>query len=229
MEHPSDTAVAGAAYLQPTRFIDSDHPSIIAFAREAVGGARDRRDAAVRLYYAVRDRIRYDPYDVRLAPEEFAASRCLERGRGFCITKAGLLAACARASGIPARLGYADVKNHLSTPKLLELLGTDLFTYHGYTDLQLDGRWVKATPAFNLSLCEKFHVKPLEFDGRSDSIFHPYDADGRRHMEYVRDRGTRGDLPFDEIAANFRLTYPRMHGPGGTHYAGDFEAEASAS
>ena len=214
--------------MQPTRFVDSDHPAIIAFARDAAAGARHRTDAAIRLYYAIRDGIRYDPYDMRLVPEEFVASRCLEKGRGFCIPKAVLLAACARSLGIPARLGYADVKNHLSTPKLLEMLGTDLFTYHGYTDLELDGRWVKATPAFNLSLCEKFRVKPLEFDGRSDSIFHPYDADGRRHMEYVRDRGTRGDLPFDEIAENFRVVYPKLYGPGGINYTGDFEAEASA-
>ena len=65
-------------------------------------------------------------------------------------------------------------------------MGTDLFVYHGYTDLCLDGKWVKATPAFNLALCTRFRVKPLEFDGRDDSIFHPFDEDDRRHMEYLR-------------------------------------------
>jgi transglutaminase-like putative cysteine protease len=216
------------AYCQPGRFVDSNHPDVIAFARRAGAGASDPTDAAIRLYYAVRDEIRYDPYGVTLEPDEFTASRCLARGAGFCITKAALLAACARAIDIPARLGYADVRNHLATAKLLERLGTDLFTYHGYTDLWLDGQWVKATPAFNLSLCEKFRVLPLEFDGKTDSVFHPFDADGRRHMEYVKDRGTRADVPFDEIAANFRAVYPKLHGAPSGKGAKDFEAEAAA-
>jgi len=218
-----------AEYLAPTRFIDSDSPAVVDFARDAARDAGDATGAAIGLYLAVRDRIRYDPYDIRLTPEAFVASGCLERGTGFCITKAALLAACARAIGIPARLGYADVKNHLATPKLLEMLGTDLFTYHGYTDLFLEGRWVKATPAFNLSLCQKFRVLPLEFDGKADSVFHPFDADGRRHMEYVLDRGTRADVPYEEITSNFRAVYPRMHGAGGLRAAGDFEAEAGAA
>lgn len=216
----------GPQFLQPARFVDSDHAAVIAFARDAVRDASGPTDAAIKLYYQVRDRIRYDPYGIKLDPDAFVASACLARGTGFCITKAALLAACARAVGIPARLGYADVKNHLATPKLLELLGTDLFTYHGYTDLWLDGAWVKATPAFNLSLCQKFRVRPLEFDGKTDSVFHPFDADGRQHMEYVKDRGTRADVPFDEIAANFREVYPRLH--GGAAVAGDFEAEAAS-
>jgi transglutaminase-like putative cysteine protease len=215
------------AYVQPGRFIDSDHPKVRAFARDAAAGASGTTDAAIRLYYAVRDQIRYDPYGIRLEPDEFIASRCLDRGAGFCITKAALLAAGARALGIPARVGYADVRNHLATEKLLERLGTDLFTYHGYTELWLEGQWVKATPAFNLSLCEKFRVLPLEFDGRTDSVFHPFDADGRKHMEYVKDRGTRADVPFEEIAENFRAVYPRMHGEPTGQGAEQFEAEAA--
>src|SRR5574341_322846 len=71
-------------------------------------------------------------------------------------TVAGTADAVARVVGIPARVGYADVRNHLSTPKLRELVGGDLFVWHGYAELHLEGRWVKATPAFNLTLCERF-------------------------------------------------------------------------
>ena len=132
----------------------------------------------------------------------------LRRERDFCIPKAVLLAALARARGIPARLGFADVRNHLATPRLLQAMGTDLFIYHGYTELHLEGKWVKATPAFNLGLCEKAGVKPLEFDGRSDSVFHQYDRSGRRHMEYVRDHGSYADLPYAEILAAMREAAP---------------------
>ena len=212
------------AYLAPTAILDSGHPSIQAFAVEAAGNGRDDRERAVNLYYAVRDRFRYNPYAMILTEDHFRASSTLARGEGFCITKAGLYAAALRALGIPARLGFADVRNHLATRKLLDALGTDLFAYHGYTDVWLDGRWVKATPAFNLALCEKFRVLPLEFDGREDSVFHPFDADGRKHMEYVRDRGTYADVPLTDIKACFEEIYPDLY----KHKDNDFAAEAAA-
>jgi transglutaminase-like putative cysteine protease len=155
--------------------------------------------------------IRYNPFLDFSDPLVFKASAVLEADQGFCVGKASLLAACARAAGIPARVGFADVKNHLTSPRLAETMGSDLFVYHGYTDLYLDGKWVKATPAFNLELCARFRVKPLEFDGREDSIFHPFDQDNRRHMEYLRDRGTYADVPVDAIQQAFRETYPKFY------------------
>ena len=163
------------------------------------------------LYYAVRDEIRYNPFLDFSKDETFQASRCITAGEGFCIGKAALLAACARADGIPARVGFADVKNHLTTPALRERMGSDLFVYHGYAELLLEGKWVKATPAFNIELCRRFRVKPLEFDGRADSIFHPFDEEERRHMEYLRDRGCHADVPVAEIMQAFRETYPVLY------------------
>jgi transglutaminase-like putative cysteine protease len=159
----------------------------------------------------VRDGIRYNPFLDFSDPQAFRASSVLEAGQGFCIGKAALLAACARAAGIEARVGFADVRNHLTTPRLAETMGTDLFVYHGYADLHLEGKWVKATPAFNLALCKRFRVKPLEFDGRNDSIFHAFDEDERRHMEYLRDRGRYADVPVAEIQRVFRETYPKFY------------------
>jgi transglutaminase-like putative cysteine protease len=197
-------------HLQPTAFITSSDPAVMAFAREACGDATDDRERAVRLYYAVRDGVRYDPWSVRLTPEGFTASRCLAERRGFCIPKATLLAAVARASGMPARLGFADVRNHLATPRLLEAMGgRDVFPWHAYTELWIEGRWVKATPAFNRELCERFRVPPLEFDGRRDSLFQPFNDDRRPFMDYVLDRGTFDDVPFDAIAADFS----KLHAP----------------
>ncbi|MGA8051284.1 MAG: transglutaminase family protein [Burkholderiales bacterium] len=200
-------------YLHPGVYIDSDHPAVIAYARQRVRGANDV-ERGVSLYYAVRDGIRYNPFLDFTVDSAYRASDCLAAGEGFCVGKAALLAACARAEGIPARVGFADVRNHLSTPRLLEYIGSDLFVYHGYSELFLGGKWVKATPAFNLALCTKFRVKPLEFDGHNDSIFHPYDADQRRHMEYLRDRGTFADVPAAEIQEAFREFYPRLYGLG---------------
>jgi transglutaminase-like putative cysteine protease len=197
------------AYLQPGSFIDSANPRVAEFAHAHARG-RSERDQAVSLYYAVRDTVRYHPFQNFTLDETYRASVCLERASGWCVPKAALLAACARASGIPARVGYADVKNHLTTPELTAKMGgTDLFVFHGYTELYLDGKWVKATPAFNLSLCKRFRVKPLEFGGATDSIFHPFDEDNRRHMEYLRERGSFADVPAETIKQAFAEIYPR--------------------
>src|SRR5580704_10035430 len=157
-------------FLAAGDFIDSDAPRVIAFAQKATGDARGELDKVLRLYRAVRDGIIYDPYVDCAHPGNYRASSVLAVGRAFCIGKAALLAATARAVGVPARVGYADVRNHLTSPRLLELMRTDVFLWHSYADLHLSGRWVRATPAFDKALCDRVGLKPLEFDGRSDSL-----------------------------------------------------------
>ncbi|GAB3766674.1 transglutaminase family protein [Ramlibacter monticola] len=201
--------------LAATDLVDSDHPAVREFAaRHAEGG--NARERAVALYYAVRDRFRYDPYRIDLSPRGMRASTVLEIGYGWCVTKAALMAAACRAAGIPARMGFADVRNHLSTQRMRETMETDVFTWHGYADVWIDGSWVKATPAFNLALCERFGLHPLEFDGREDSIYHAFDRSGQRHMEYLADRGRYADVPLAELVADFRLRYPRWLAEAGT-------------
>ena len=201
---------ADSDYLAPGEWIDSAVPEVQAYAREHARGADDR-EKAVSLYYAIRDGIRYNPFLDFSKSAAFRASEVLALKEGFCVGKAALLAACARVIGIPARVGLADVKNHLTTPRLREKMGTDLFVYHGYAELLLDGRWVKATPAFNQALCDKFRVKPLEWDGREDSVFHEFDEDNRRHMEYLKDHGTFADVPVERIRKAFREVYPDFY------------------
>jgi transglutaminase-like putative cysteine protease len=194
------------ATLAPTALIDSDHPDVIAFAREHAQGGHDR-ERAVALYLAVRDRFRYDPYRLDLSPVGMKASTVIAQGSGWCVPKAALLVAACRAAGLHARLGFADVRNHLSTERLRQTMKTDVFIWHGYADIWLEGQWVKATPAFNIELCDKFGLLPLEFDGLSDSIYHPFDKTGQRHMEYVNQRGTFDDMPLAQIVADFQTVY----------------------
>ncbi|KON81748.1 transglutaminase family protein [Azoarcus sp. PA01] len=195
------------AYLSPTPLIDSDHPEVLAFAR-AHCRSSDVRERAVSLYYAVRDGFRYDPYRIDLSETGMKASSVIASGAGWCVPKATLLTAVCRAAGIPARPGYADVRNHLSTERMRETFGADLYRWHGYTEILIDGSWYKATPAFNLALCERFGLLPLEFDGRSDSIYHPFDRSGNQHMEYIHQRGHFPDVPLSLMAEDFRTHYP---------------------
>ncbi len=202
-------------YLRPTQFIDSDSPSVIKFAQSTIEGAQTDIEKAIKLYYAVRDPIRYSPYGIVLDPDAYKASWVLEKKVGFCIPKAILLAAAARVVNIPSRLGYADVRNHLASDRLIALMQTDEFAFHGYTELYLEGKWVKATPAFNLGLCQRFGVKPLKFDGKVDSIMHPYDVAGNKHMEYIRDHGQFADFPIAKMIASFERAYPHLFGESG--------------
>lgn len=212
-------------YLKPGRFIDSDARNVIEFAQEAAGNTGDARERAIRVYLAVRDDVLYDPYVAYADPGNYRASTILERKRGYCVSKASLLAAAVRAIGVPARVGYADVKNHMTSERLHEKIGTDTYRWHSYTEMFLEDRWVKATPAFNLTLCQRLGVHPLEFDGRSDSLFQEYDPNGRRHMEYLLDRGNFADVPFETIIADFQIHYPAMMKGA---IAGDFQKEAVA-
>ena len=202
--------------LLPGRFIDSSHPAIIATARSLADPAGDELKTAIALYYLVRDSIRYNPYRADTFPSAYLASATLAAAEGWCVTKALLLAALCRAAGVPARVGYADVRNHLSTERLRQAMQTDVFYFHGYTSIYLGGRWVKATPAFNIELCRKFGLAPLEFNGLEDSLYHPFDLAGNRHMEYLHERGDYFDLPFEELMAVMREHYPRMFGAGAT-------------
>jgi transglutaminase-like putative cysteine protease len=195
-------------YLEPTDIIDSDHATIIDYARNAIKGVeKDPISKAVKLYYAVRDPIWYNPYLPFYRPEHYRASNVLKNGRAFCVGKASLLCALGRACEIPSRVGFADVRNHLATKQLLEFLGSDLFAYHGFTEFYLDNKWLKATPAFNLELCKRHKVIPLEFNGREDSIFHPYNTEQKQFMEYVDFHGTYADVPVDEIVKGWEQAY----------------------
>ena len=197
-------------YLSATEIIDSDSKIIIDYAMSVIKDADDDPiSRAINLYYAVRDGIWYDPYLPFYRPEHYRASNVLRRGRAFCIGKAGLLCALGRACGIPSRLGFADVHNHLATRQLIDYLGSNIFSFHGFMEFYLEGKWVKATPAFNKELCRKARVTPLEFNGREDSIFQPYNEEKKLFMEYITDHGTYADIPVDQIVEAWKATYGR--------------------
>jgi transglutaminase-like putative cysteine protease len=205
-----DGPMLPAALTQPTWFIDSDSVEVARFVDRALTGTSTDDDAqvAAALFVAVRDGIRYDPYEISHDHADYRASSVAGSASNWCVPKAVLLTAAARRVGIPARLGFADVRNHLTSERLHARMGTDVFAWHGYSELHLGDRWLKVSTAFNIELCDRFGVAVLEFDGRHDALMHPYDQSGRRHMEYVRQRGSFDDLPLDEIFADFAVIYP---------------------
>jgi transglutaminase-like putative cysteine protease len=194
-------------FTTATQAIESMHPAVIEFTQQHCEGVDSSVNQAIKLYYAIRDGIRYDPYRIDLTISGMRASTTLLNQRGWCVSKAVLLAACCRSVGIPARLGFADVRNHLSTHQLKQKMGTDVFYWHGYTEMLVTNKWVKATPAFGGRLCQRLRLLPLEFDGQNDSLYHPYDTEGHQHMEYLNYRGIYSDLPIEEIIQTFEEQY----------------------
>lgn len=199
----------GERYLAATELLDFDVPAVAQFVAEAVQDAATPTEKAVRLFHAVRDRIRYDTSSVRLTLAGFRASTVVAEGQAFCIPKAALLVAAARCAGIPAAIGLSDVVNHFSTPKLQQAMGgREVFMHHGWAALYLEGRWLKAVPAFNKELCTLMGVPPTAFDGTQDAVLQQFKADGAVHMEYLRDHGIWSDVPFQRIEADWIAYYP---------------------
>lgn len=199
----------------PTEFLDHEAPAVRAFLARAVPDrARPAAQLAVELYYAVRDAIEYEIYGVDLARASMRASAVVEHGRGLCIHKSILYAACARSLGIPSRLAFVDVRNHVASPRLQRLLGGDVVHYHCFARLHLDGRWVSATPVFSARLCRVYGMRPLDFDGSTDAVLQPFDEEGKAFIEFVHEHGTFDDLPYGQVIAGLRRAHPRLFDTG---------------
>jgi hypothetical protein len=207
------TTLIDATLLASTEFIDHDSDAVrdlVARTLPGGGAGMSPTERAVALYYAVRDGIHYEVYGADLSRTGLKASSTITRGTGFCVHKSIVYAAAVRAVGVPSRIYYGDVRNHLASPQLEELMGGNVFTFHSLTTVFLDGRWVRATPVFNKMLCRLYKIKPLDFDGRHDSMYHPYDDEGRRHMEFLRERGEFDDVPYDTVVGGIRANHPKL-------------------
>jgi hypothetical protein len=198
-------------YLEVSEFYDFDNPFVKEKAFEIIKDAKSDSEKAIALFYWVRNEIKYNmrtymPFDIN----NFIASVTLERKNGFCVSKSILLSTFARAVGIPARIHLVDLINHKVSKKIKDFMETDVMYYHGFSEVHLDGKWVKLTPSFDPETAIKGGFIPMvEFDGRNDAIFPKYDDNGNKYGEYVLDRGLYSDLPLEEIDKVFEKHYPK--------------------
>lgn len=189
-------------YLRCTNIVDCDAESIRKKAAALTKGLKTDKEKAIALFYFVRDTIKYNPYDSADRYEYSIASATLKRGYGLCFQKAAVLVAMCRAVGIPARFGFADIRNHILSQRFLDMMcGSNILIYHGFAEIYLDGRWVIATPAYDAQMCQENGFIVPEFDGEHDAKLSRYAKDGRLHIEYIKPRGSYDDLPWDEIYA----------------------------
>ncbi|MFQ6125595.1 MAG: transglutaminase domain-containing protein [Candidatus Heimdallarchaeota archaeon] len=200
--------MVSSKYLEPTFFIDSKSEVITKLVEKISESSNQDVDFTKLSFNYVRDKIKYTVERVQHdSPADMKASTTILREKGFCIQKAVALAALLRANNIPARLHFADIINHRSSPHLQEFMGTKVFVFHGYTEVYLVNRWIKLTPAFDATLCEKHNLPVCTFNGVDDAIFPSHDKLGNLFVEYVRDRGVYANLPYKEIFDTFSRYY----------------------
>jgi transglutaminase-like putative cysteine protease len=205
-------------YLSPTEVIDCDEPSIREKALEITRGLQTPKEKAVAIFYAVRDGIKHNPYAPAQALEDHKASVTLARGSGQCQHKSAVLVALCRAAGIPARVGYVDVRDHQLSDKFRNMIGGDnLLIQHGYAEVYVDGKWLHVSPAYGRDTCEKGGFVPVEFDGEHDAKDSLLNVEGRPHMEHVKDHGTFADFPWDFIV-EYRKQWVAGMGRGWEEY-----------
>ena len=195
-------------YLNKTSFLQVNHPSTASFCAD-IQPSSSKIAIAIALYYKVRDAFLYDPFHLDLTPKALQSSTIFEKKRAWCVEKAIVLATCARYFKIPSRLGYAIVVNHIGSDKLVHYLKREEIVFHGYTELYLDGRWIKCTPAFDKRICRISNVSPLDWDGKNDSLFQAYEG-GQQFMEYLHDYGSYNDVPIDLMNAEMKKYYPHL-------------------
>jgi len=195
-------------YLKPTYYIDSDSEIVIEIANKVTKNLDSDIEKAKALYYWVRDDINYETnVSFTTRKKHYKASHAITKKRGWCVQKAIALAALGRVINVPTRLHFADIRNHAAGKKIIKLMKTDVFIFHGYAELFLDGKWLKVTPAFNKSLCDKMGLKTVEFDGKSDAILPETTINGGKHVDYLTDRGIYADLPFKKMFDVMRQSY----------------------
>jgi transglutaminase-like putative cysteine protease len=127
----------GAALFVNASMIDSTATSIVETTSRVVAGAQSDRERAVRIHDFVRDEIKFGWstgfYDQR-------ASEVLAAKIGYCNTKSTLFVAMLRAAGVEARQHFVDIDAVI----ILDFLNPGTrYVDHSYTEVRIDGRWLK--------------------------------------------------------------------------------------
>jgi transglutaminase-like putative cysteine protease len=205
-------------YTEETFHFDFSNEKIqntVAFLNK--GETETDKEFAIKAYLYVRDTWPYDPNRISLKNEDWKASEIITHKGGHCIDKVVLLIAILRAVSIPARLGLAKVKNHIAVDHIIEKFGSDVLVPHGYIEIYLNNKWVKATPAFNKELCKILNVHVLDFDGENNSVFQEFDQSGKQvFMEYLEDYGTFNEVPIPFMFQLMTDHYPKIKEKGVT-------------
>lgn len=195
-------------YLQATPILEVNDRSTQELIAD-IDISLSKKEQAIALYYKVRDGFIYNAYHLDLRPEGLKSSVIMQKSRAWCVEKSIVMATGLRALGIPSKLGYGIVINHIGVEKLTQMLRREEIVFHGYVSAYLNGKWVKSTPAFDPLVCQLSGVDPLEWDGENDALFQEF-QDGHKFMEYTHFYGEFEDVPVELMNAEMEKYYPHL-------------------
>jgi len=197
LQLPRGTAPADpAACLGPTDVIESEQPAIRDLAQRLTAGLDSPPDKARALFDYVRDEIVYNFAPLLATRSDWRASATLARGDGFCQQKALLLAALARAVGIPSQIGFQHLKDYkLLETRYVSVLPDGVIPFHGLNALYLNGRWIWADATLDAGLSERRGYRLVEFRADEDMLLPATDLAGRPHFDFLAEFGPYPDLP----------------------------------
>jgi transglutaminase-like putative cysteine protease len=194
-------------YLESSKMVDWKTPIVQEQANKLIIGIQSNSERLSALFYFVRDEIKYEVVTKLFTVYDLTASTVLKKGVGFCVNKAVLLTALCRAIGLPSRLHFATIRNYTSPDSLKKIMGTDLFYYHGYSEVFLDNRWIKLTPAFDKQLLARKNLPVTEFDGQHDALLPSKTFTGEKYIEYVKDHGVHASVPIMRMGLVWAIKY----------------------
>ena len=196
-------------FLSETETIDFGNETIQQWKSDQIGSERNEIKIAEKIFYFMRDEIRY-AFRVPNNPDEFRASSILRARLGFCTQKAILFCALARACSIPAGIYFFDIIDHSLPDKFEQLLRTRTMYRHGVPTLFLNGKWIKLDATLDSTLLKKNDLTSVEFSHERDCLMSEFARNGKRHINYVAQYGLYADVSFDLVFHWFSLYYEHL-------------------
>ena len=139
------------ASLRPTNFCDCDNKKILDLAHDITAGCSDDREKVIKLFDHVKNNYRY-----AFGPWDLLASQTADLNKGMCTTKANLLVAILRATGIQANFKVIRIKAREVFGKfaVLNFLKRKIseVSIHIYVAVYFDCKWHDIDPSLDRPL-----------------------------------------------------------------------------
>lgn len=164
-------------FLESTKYCDSNNESLKKKVLEIVNGAETKREAALKIFFYIRDKILFNS-TLKIYRK---ASTTMKDGTVDYSNKINLHVAFLRAVGIPARMRYVQINKEA----LIHFIPGFLYSHipnpigHPWCECYLDEKWISCEALFDESLYAGMKEKNListndipsiDWDGMNDLI-----------------------------------------------------------
>lgn len=166
-------------FLETTDIINLDSDVVIGTTREVIGDSATPKEAAMKIFFFMRDEIRF-----ALTPQLERASTVIERRTGYCVSKTTAMVAMLRAANILARYHFASLRKE-SVKGLMGEVGyrfmPEIIPGHCWVEMYLNGKWIGVEITWDMELHQAMKKKRINIYERED--FEPeIDWDGEQDL-----------------------------------------------